>query len=89
MKSSNIKGWVSRFQNSIYQYDFAFPDLKIDIEVDGSTHNNLKVKEIDKRRDKFSIEQGWTVLRFNASQVKNDVVSCINKIIEISGSLSG
>ena len=78
--SSGIIGWKSRFQNGIYQYDFAFPEQKIDVEVDGGTHTLEKVKRIDARRDLFSQSQGWKVIRFAASRVKIDVVGCINEL---------
>lgn len=78
LESSKITGWIYNYQVGIYQYDFAFPDLKIDVEIDGATHNLEKVKKIDQRRDKFSNDNGWTVLRFTANQVKRDVIGCIN-----------
>jgi very-short-patch-repair endonuclease/predicted DNA-binding protein YlxM (UPF0122 family) len=76
--SSNITGWEYAFRNGIYEYDFAFPEKKIDVEIDGGTHLSEKVKKIDERRDAFSKSQGWTVLRFTANQVKKDIISCIN-----------
>ncbi len=76
--SSGITGWVYAYQNGIYEYDFAWPEQKIDVEIDGSTHLLEKVKKIDARRDKFSQDQGWIVLRFSAETVKKDVISCIN-----------
>lgn len=81
--SSNITGWIYNFRNGIYQYDFGFPDLKIDVEIDGATHLQENVQKIDKRRDEFSIANGWTVIRFSASDVKKDVITCINKLKEI------
>lgn len=78
--SSGITGWFYNYRVGIYQYDFAFPDLKIDVEIDGSTHETPKVKKIDKRRDSFSKSNGWTVIRFTAKQVKADVISCIKKL---------
>lgn len=80
LEMSSIKGWVYKYRNSIYEYDFALPELKIDIEVDGSTHNSEKVKKIDERRDKFSEKNGWKVLRFPADEVKHNVQECIKKI---------
>lgn len=80
LKSFGIVGWVSEYQNSIYQYDFAFPELKIDIEVDGGTHKTEKVQKIDKKRDEFSLTNGWKIVRFDAERVKKDVVSCINEL---------
>ena len=75
--ASEITGWKYAYRNGLYEYDFAFPELKIDIEIDGGTHLSDKVKKIDERRDSFSKDRGWTVIRFTAKQVKNDVISCI------------
>ena len=78
--SSKLSGWEYNYQNSIYSYDFAFVKEKIDIEIDGGTHLTEKVKQIDKRRDEFSRQQGWNVLRFTAKEVKDDVIKCIEKV---------
>ncbi len=78
--SSGIDGWKYGFQNGIYEYDFAFVDKKIDVEIDGGTHLTEKVKKIDERRDKFSRDNGWIVLRFEATKVKKDVLGCINEL---------
>lgn len=78
--SSNITGWIYGYRHSIYEYDFAWPELKIDVEIDGSTHLSDKVKKIDERRDIFSISKGWKVIRFTANDIKTDVISCINKL---------
>ena len=80
LKSSNITGWEYKYRNGIYEYDFAFPKHKIDVEIDGGTHKTEKVKKIDERRDIFSKENGWKVLRFDAERVKKDVLSCLNKL---------
>ena len=78
--SSNITGWVYGYQHGIYEYDFAFVDLKIDIEIDGGTHQTEKVQNIDKRRDAFSISKGWKVLRLTDKEIKTDIIGCINKL---------
>lgn len=83
LTESGITGWTTQYQNSIYQYDFAFPELKIDVEIDGGTHSSEKVKKIDKRRDEFSIENGWKVIRFSAKEIKNNVIKCVNELNEI------
>lgn len=80
LESANITGWVYNYQNGIYSYDFAFPELKIDVEIDGGTHTQEKVKKIDERRDMFSRENGWTVIRFTAKEVKENVLKCINRL---------
>lgn len=83
LKSSGIDNYVYNYRNGIYQYDFAFVDLKIDVEIDGGTHLTEKVIKIDQRRDSWSKEQGWQVLRFTATEVKTDIISCINKLKEL------
>lgn len=35
------------------------------------------IKMAQERRDRFSKSVGWTVLRFTAQQVKEDVLKCI------------
>lgn len=88
LESKGLQGWLYNYRVGIYQYDFAFPDYKIDVEIDGATHQTEKVKKIDYRRDRFSESNGWTVIRFSAKQVKEDVISCINVLQETIKSLS-
>lgn len=78
----NIKGWIHQMQFSIYQIDFAFPEYKLCVEIDGSTHDLKHVKKIDKRRDKFLNDEGWNVLRITAKEVKNNIYVCINLILD-------
>lgn len=74
---SNITGWIAKYRAGIYEYDFAFPEKRIDVEIDGGTHLQEHVKQIDARRDQWTREQGWTVLRFTAQAVKTDIVGCL------------
>jgi len=78
--SSRIKGWKYNYPVGRFCYDFAFLKQKIDVEIDGGTHNKPEVKKIDVRRDKWSRSKGWTVIRFTAKQVRNDLISCLNKL---------
>ena len=80
LETVGITGWSYNYQHGIYSYDFAFPSQKLDIEIDGNTHTQENVKKIDARRDKFSIDSGWTVIRFTAKEVKENVILCIEKI---------
>lgn len=88
---SGITGWVSRYRIGIYEYDFAFVELKIDVEIDGDTHSQEKVKRIDARRDAWSRDNGWQVLRFSTKDVRRNVSVCIDalkKLIQQKKSLS-
>lgn len=43
--------------------DFAFVNPKVCLEVDGSSHNSKKQRQIDKKRDKYLYENNWVVIR--------------------------
>ena len=81
LKELNID-FEYRFQHGIYEYDFAIPEIKLDIEVDGGTHKQEKVKKIDKKRDKWSKFKGWTILRFEAKIVNKKIDFVITKILK-------
>jgi hypothetical protein len=47
-----------------YRLDFAFPEARIDLEIDGDQHwLDPKIREHDKRRDEYLISEGWSVIR--------------------------
>lgn len=75
-----IMGWVREFRHSIYSYDFAFVEKKIDVEIDGPTHSSQRVQAIDAKRDKWSMSQGWTVIRFSAKDVVKDPFACVEQL---------
>ena len=80
LNNFGIKNWTYHYRNGIYQYDFAFVELKIDVEIDGQTHLTEKVKQIDKKRDEFSKKCGWTVVRFSTREIRNDIRKCIDRL---------
>jgi very-short-patch-repair endonuclease len=80
MKDNGITNWESDYDHGIYNYDFAFPDIKLDVEIDGSTHLQPTVIDKDRRRDEWSKSKGWKVLRFTGKQVKNDIGGCIDML---------
>ena len=77
-----IVNWVQEYQMSIYSYDFAFPSIKLDVEIDGNTHTSERVKNIDLRRDEWSRTNGWDVIRFKAKEVNNDANKCVDIVEE-------
>jgi pyruvate formate lyase activating enzyme len=55
-----------------YAMDAAFPDLKLDVEVDGWWHyHNETVKAQDRVRDETLKENGWEVLRISGTYIFN------------------
>lgn len=63
-----------------YILDFYCPEIKLAIEVDGSTHDNDQVYESDQRRQDILRSRGVKILRISDEEVlqrKVDVASCI------------
>jgi very-short-patch-repair endonuclease len=80
-----IKGWIYNFPHGTYKYDFAFPDLKVDVEIDGRQHMTESRRAFDLKRDQWTISQGWKVLRIPAILIRNDLESTITTIKEFLG----
>jgi len=67
-----------------YKVDFAFPHIKLAIEVDGDIfHENPKQKEIDKERDNYLGRKGWWVYRFPEKDINEDLPLVYQTIKEL------
>ena len=66
-----------------YKIDVASRIHKLAIEVDGSSHNSLKVKECDNRKDKLLSLKGWKVLRLSNSQIDNELQNCVQTVLSM------
>jgi very-short-patch-repair endonuclease len=64
-----------------YKIDIASRIHKLAIEVDGNSHNSLKVKECDSRKDQFLTFKGWKVLRLLNSQIDNELTNCVQTVL--------
>jgi very-short-patch-repair endonuclease len=61
---SNNLVYEEQFQIGPYQLDFAFPEKKIDLEIDGDQHHlDPRVVESDKRRNVYLADLGWKTIR--------------------------
>lgn len=61
-----------------YRIDFAIPDEKIAIELDG--HDSHKTKEQrthDAQRERYLQSNGWKLIRFTGSEIYNNLNSCL------------
>ena len=62
---------VPLYAIAIFNIDFAFPEEKIAIELDGGNFHNSKPHSIgDKRKETYLINKGWIVLRIRFSKGK-------------------
>jgi very-short-patch-repair endonuclease len=75
-----IIGWEQEYPFKRYSMDFAFIDKKIDVEIDGGTHNLEKVIMIDREKERITSKDGWVTIRFSDSEIKNEMDSCIIKL---------
>jgi very-short-patch-repair endonuclease len=80
---NNITNFETNFPMRRYFYDFAFIKEKIDVEVDGPFHLFEERMASDKRRDKFSMDNGWTVMRFTAKKVIENPQLVVDDIMKV------
>jgi very-short-patch-repair endonuclease len=62
-KKNKIVGWKKEFKVGKWFIDFAFIDIKLALEIDGSQHLLEERKEHDKIKDEYLKNNGWTVFR--------------------------
>ena len=72
----------------VCQPDIVFPNKQVAIFADGDYFHSKEFKnglawEKDRRQNKILSENGWVSLRFWEHEIKHDVVSCVDKIIEV------
>ena len=66
-----------------YKIDIASKAHMIAIEVDGSSHSSLKVKECDKRKDQVLSLIGWRVLRLSNDQIEKELKNCVQMALSM------
>ena len=60
------KNYIREYPFFKYSLDFAWPELKICIEIDGEQHQRFDdYKERDKQKDLLLKQNGWKELRIN------------------------
>jgi very-short-patch-repair endonuclease len=64
-----------------YVVDFCCLSERFVVEVDGSAHDNIDRVKFDERRIGFLKENGYRVLRVNASRVLADAVAAGDAIV--------
>jgi very-short-patch-repair endonuclease len=65
---------VHNHTGQAYRLDFAIPQLKIGIEVDGKIwHDNPEKKARDQNRDSKLAKRGWMVLRFSEDEIQSQI----------------
>ena len=83
LRAGQLHGYKFRRQRPVLNYiaDFMCPELMLIIEVDGITHLDEDVVGNDEIRQKALENIGFTVLRFNDSEVLNDMRN-VERVLE-------
>jgi very-short-patch-repair endonuclease len=69
-----------------YRLDFAIPDKRVAIELDGHEYHKTKYQRThDAKRDRWLYGQGWHVLRFTGTEIHQDLNRCIDEICTLVG----
>jgi very-short-patch-repair endonuclease len=68
--------------------DFADPELKLDVEVDGHRwHSEPRDVGRDRRRDRMLVALGWTVLRYSWDDVRTRGAEVVEEVTRVRHSL--
>ena len=89
LRGRNAGGYKFRRQQGIGSYilDFYCPELRLCIELDGSSHDHKY--EYDERRTAFLNEQGIKVVRFHNEVVLANVDAVVREIVRIGREIQG
>lgn len=94
-----IEKWRTVYGNGIvpqynvpgfsYRVDFAFPDDKVAVELDGYEYHNSKEQFTNDRKRQREMElTGWRFIRFSGSEVYKNTGACVLQAYEFWQSLT-
>ncbi|NUS21458.1 MAG: endonuclease domain-containing protein [Mesorhizobium sp.] len=87
VRANRLMGLSFRRQMPIAGYivDFACPDKKLIVEIDGSQHALAEVSASDAARTATLEALGWTILRFWNDDVIRDIDNVCQHIVIVAG----
>ncbi|MDX8520768.1 endonuclease domain-containing protein [Mesorhizobium dulcispinae] len=87
LRAHRLMGLDFRRQFPIAGYivDFACPEKRLVVEVDGSQHGDAGLAEADGSRTSRLEQDGWTVLRFWNDDVIRDIDNVCQRIVIRAG----
>ncbi len=82
LRAGRLEGWKFRRQHPVGPYiaDFACPELRLILELDGEVHDLPDVAHRDTERSTSLEALGWTVLRFSNDVAKTRTTELIDAI---------
>jgi very-short-patch-repair endonuclease len=90
LRAGRLMGLKFRRQMPIAGYivDFACPEHKLIVEIDGFTHGNDTAEFKDAKRTSGLMMLGWQVVRFQNDHVYNHVSDVCEHILAITNNLA-
>ena len=68
--------------------DFAFSNVKVAVEIQGSQHLLKEYKERDEIKKQTILNEGWRVYYITASQIMMDPDTCIKDLLDFIGDVT-
>ena len=79
-----VPQWKIFTATANYRVDFALPEDKIGIELDGHEfHSTKEQRTHDAQRDRALQLAGWKIIRFTGTEVYQDVDRCIDGLVKL------
>lgn len=77
---AGLAGLVAQYTVGRYRLDFAIPERKLGIEIDGLQYHSSQESIIkDRRRQRDLEQQGWRIVRFAAKEVFDNADDCVRQ----------
>lgn len=79
-----IDGLIPQYVVPGYRLDFAIPDKRIAIEIDGHDYHKTKEQRThDAKRERELELTDWKVIRFTASEIYQNAPGCVNDVLHL------
>jgi very-short-patch-repair endonuclease len=74
---------VREYQFFRYRFDFAWPKIKVAVEIDGTQHLKPGQYQSDRKKDNLAQLHGWVVLRADRDMARSyDFAMTVKKMID-------
>ncbi len=83
LKSEEITGWVGQYPFGPWRLDFAWPAVKVAVEIDGwAFHHTPAQADRDHRKRNALTNAGWHALAYTWHQLTDDPGCCMYQVTE-------
>lgn len=84
LRNRQLSGWKFRRQHPIGPYfaDFACPEVKLVVELDGDTHGEEPQQHRDAVRTRLMETEGWQVLRIWNAYLMENIDGVLDTILD-------